>query len=71
MPPMDLSVFNSAEAQNGKVQDQMHRFAQQLKTEHEDHEGKHHLKGVYLFIYYFFKIGTYLVRLSSTYYLVV
>ena len=44
MPPMDLSVF-SGESHGGKVQDQMHRFAQQLRTDHEDHAGKHHLKG--------------------------
>ena len=37
-------MFNG-EAQRGKVQEHMHRFARQLKTEHEDNEGKHHLKG--------------------------
>ena len=51
MPPMDLSVF-SGESHGGKVQDQMHRFAQQMRTDHEDHAGKHHLKGEQFYFFF-------------------
>jgi hypothetical protein len=51
LPPMDLSVFNGNSSSNNKVQEHMHKFAQQL---HDDVDGnsndtsnaeKQHLKG--------------------------